>query len=51
MVAARSVSAVTGNSALVLQAPVAIYISLQLLIAHISKLVHALVLYAPNVPK
>jgi hypothetical protein len=34
------------NSALVLQAPVAIYISLQLLIAHISKHVHALALYA-----
>jgi hypothetical protein len=30
----------------VLQAPVAIYISLQLLIAHVSKRVHALVLYA-----
>jgi hypothetical protein len=34
------------NSALVLQAPVAIYISLQLLIAHISKVIHALALYA-----
>ena len=34
------------NSALVLQSPVAINISLQLLIAHIRKLVHALALDA-----
>jgi hypothetical protein len=32
----------SSNSALVLQAPVAIHISLQLLIAHVRKLVHAL---------
>jgi hypothetical protein len=43
---ARRVSAVTANSALVLQAPVAINISLQLLVTHIRKLVHALALYA-----
>ena len=36
------------RQALVLQAPVAINISLQLLIAHVRKLVHALALYALN---
>ena len=38
----------SSNSALVLQAPVAIHISLQLLIAHVRKLVHALALYADS---